>query len=72
LPSYLSFPTGKREACHPERSEGSAFAFAVVFALAFGFLSVIPAGNLLLLLLLPLPLFLPLRFCPQFPQMLSS
>jgi hypothetical protein len=32
--------------CHPERSEGSAFAVAVVLA----FLSVIPEGNLLLLL----------------------
>ena len=32
--------------CHPEQSEGSAFVFALVVALAF--LSVIPEGNLLL------------------------
>jgi len=40
--------------CHPEQSEGSASAVA--------FLSVIPEGNLLLSLLLPLLLLVPL-FC---------
>jgi hypothetical protein len=53
-------------ACHPERSEGSASAFASAFAYAFAFLSVIPAGNLLLLLPLLLPL--PLLFCLSFPS----
>jgi hypothetical protein len=37
--------------CHPERSEGPAFALAL--ALAFAFLSVIPEGNPLLSLPTP-------------------
>jgi hypothetical protein len=36
--------------CHPERSEGSASAVAFAVAVALVFLSVIPVGNLLLLL----------------------
>jgi len=44
--------------CHSRRE--SASAFAVAFAFSFALLSVIPAGNLLLLL--------PLPFCLSFPQ----
>ena len=36
--------------CHPERSEGSASAVAFAVAVTLVFLSVIPVGNLLLLL----------------------
>jgi hypothetical protein len=47
-PPPTSAPSYKRN-CHPEQSEGPAFAFvfAVAFVVAFVFLSVIPEGNLL-------------------------
>jgi hypothetical protein len=44
----------------------SASSFAVAFGVAFAFLAVIPAGNLLLPLRLPLGL--PLLFWLSFPQ----
>ncbi len=46
--------------CHSLRES----AFAVVLAFALAFLSVIPSGNLLLLLFLPLPLLFFLSFPP--------